>query len=531
VEKWVWNRVCTGKIADLNRRDGHKLNPKSAAGWDKDRLLSSRFIQTILLYEPYRSAIPYQGVHIIGAWFKEELNFNEALLIHSLWLNGSRFESDVNFNGLQSKKFISFDGSVFTRRLNINSASTSKSLFMRHAEFTDVVLLGSKIGGQLSMIGAKVTGKLDMDSASIGDSLYMRHAKFADVNLRGTKVGGQLSMTGAKVTGNLNMDATSIGGILLMDAGAEFTNIYLRGTKVHGQLAMIGARVTGELDIDAVVIGTSLFLRDAIFKKAIKCEFVQVGQNLDLRGAELSSLDLTGTSIGNELRLATPGWKPKWQQGSHLILRNVKVNALQETRDAWPEKLDLDGFQYQILGGLDGKVDIAARGTKWYMSWLARDKSYAPQPYAQLANVLQSMGYIVEANDIRYAGRERARAFAFEGSDYLIWAGQAALKYTIGYGLGARYFRVLYWIISFVLIGTLLLRFSGQHQVAAQAGKPPMTIGFFYSLDVLLPIIKLRGRHYDVDLAGPVRYYFYCHQIMGYVLASFLIAGLSGLTK
>ncbi len=37
--------------------------------------------------------------------------------------------------------------------------------------------------------------------------------------------------------------------------------------------------------------------------------------------------------------------------------------------------------------------------------------------------------------------------------------------------------------------------------------------------------------HYDVDLQGIVRYYFYFHQAMGYVLASFLIAGLSGLTK
>ena len=58
-----------------------------------------------------------------------------------------------------------------------------------------------------------------------------------------------------------------------------------------------------------------------------------------------------------------------------------------------------------------------------------------------------------------------------------------------------------------------------------------MEIGFFYSLDLLLPVIKLRERHYDVDLTGRTRYYFYFHQMMGYLLVSFLIAGLSGLTK
>jgi hypothetical protein len=37
--------------------------------------------------------------------------------------------------------------------------------------------------------------------------------------------------------------------------------------------------------------------------------------------------------------------------------------------------------------------------------------------------------------------------------------------------------------------------------------------------------------HYAIDLKGWPRYYFYFRKLAGYVLASFLIAGLSGLTK
>jgi hypothetical protein len=48
---------------------------------------------------------------------------------------------------------------------------------------------------------------------------------------------------------------------------------------------------------------------------------------------------------------------------------------------------------------------------------------------------------------------------------------------------------------------------------------------------LLLPIIRLREKHYQIDLESRVRYYFYLHKIMGYVLASFLIAGIAGLTK
>jgi hypothetical protein len=61
-----------------------------------------------------------------------------------------------------------------------------------------------------------------------------------------------------------------------------------------------------------------------------------------------------------------------------------------------------------------------------------------------------------------------------------------------------------------------------------------MPVGIAYSVDMLLPIIKLRECHYDIDFEGqfrPARYYFYFHKFMGYVLASFLVAGLSGLTK
>jgi len=161
------------------------------------------------------------------------------------------------------------------------------------------------------------------------------------------------------------------------------------------------------------------------------------------------------------------------------------------------------------------------------VDWLAKDNPYTPQPYEQLASVLRNMGHGQEATDVLYAGSERARDLVFEDGHYRSWVGQTALKWTIGYGLGFRYFRSFFWVIGLVLIGTLLLRRSGQNELVDKEYK----LAFFYSLDMLLPIIKLRGAHYDIDLEGKVRYYFYFHQIMGYVLASFLIAGLSGLTK
>ena len=58
-----------------------------------------------------------------------------------------------------------------------------------------------------------------------------------------------------------------------------------------------------------------------------------------------------------------------------------------------------------------------------------------------------------------------------------------------------------------------------------------MPYGIAYSLDMLIPVVRLREYHHKVELHGWARYYFYVHILAGYVLASFLIAGLAGLTK
>ena len=70
-EKWVWKQVCEGKIANFNRAEGYsgKLDPKTSEKWPEKRVLRSAFLETILLHEPYRSALPRQCVRIIGAWF------------------------------------------------------------------------------------------------------------------------------------------------------------------------------------------------------------------------------------------------------------------------------------------------------------------------------------------------------------------------------------------------------------------------------------------------------------------------------
>jgi hypothetical protein len=46
---------------------------------------------------------------------------------------------------------------------------------------------------------------------------------------------------------------------------------------------------------------------------------------------------------------------------------------------------------------------------------------------------------------------------------------------------------------------------------------------------MLLPLIRLREKHYDVHLEEePQRVYFYFHKLLGYLIGFYLVAGLSG---
>jgi len=177
-----------------------------------------------------------------------------------------------------------------------------------------------------------------------------------------------------------------------------------------------------------------------------------------------------------------------------------------------------------------------------FIEWLKGDPTCSPQPYEYLADRFQKAGEPQKAADILYAVRERQRRKAWSKTHdnkrewrraLVLWL----LKITIGYGLGNRYFRVLWSVGGLTFVGAFALTFFGSHCLTQF---PSIC---FASLDQLLPIVTLDKVH-DVMIFGDpsanppvaaqpygVRVYFYAHKILGWILGSFLIAGLSGLTQ
>ncbi len=147
--------------------------------------------------------------------------------------------------------------------------------------------------------------------------------------------------------------------------------------------------------------------------------------------------------------------------------------------------------------------------------------------------MFDAAGEPTKAQAIRYASRERARSKARRERLWRLplpgwrWWGLTLLKWTIGYGIGLKYFRALAWVIAFTIIGAGVLCLSGQPSEGLAPGVPARVV---YSLDQLLPFVEFD--EYDkVVLTGGVAYYFYALKLIGWVLASFLVTGLAGLTQ
>ncbi len=405
-------------------------------------------------------------------------------------------------------------------------------------EFLETILLHAPYRGAIPRRGVRIVGAwfrepIDLANAHVTHELWLDYSRFeASVQLTDMKALGVLSLEGSRFGGKLDMDRLHADSILFMHGGAEFGEVILNGAKVGGQLAMNGSKFGGTLDMELLHVDGSLVMRGAEFEKEVQLFFATVGSNLDISGARFVSVDLTGTKITGELRLGSGRHSATtWVPGARLVLRNSHVGALQDRAEAWPESLELEGFTYGRLGGFGGagaEDDMAQRPADWFIDWLAKDRSFSPQPYQQLAEVFRAAGQTGKAHDVLYAGRERERRAA-EGvcwwTSGLKWWGMGLLKVTIGYGLGHRYFWALRSVVGLVLLGAIVLAGTGEGPAHG------MPWGLSYSLDHLLPVVQLIKSHYAIELDGFARYYFYVHKLMGYVLASFLIAGLAGLTQ
>jgi hypothetical protein len=368
-EGWAWSQIEQNESPDFNEHCGtDPLDPENEneVRWQEEcRKLSARFLQDLLTRTPWREAIPFGGIQILGARIVDDLDLENAKLIRAIsilksriegeinlvrartdsliWLagslmkgrfvaaglhsdtdllllDGSIFKSEVTLNGAKIEGNVELNGGMFEGKLDAQQLQVGGSLFMNStdqnkASFKEVVLTDAKVAKQVAMTGATIDGPLSATllkvggnflAASIGDG----KTRFGAINLINAEIGGNVSLTGSSLDGALQASLMRVGGHLAMNSDREnrasFNEVNLTGTKVAGGVFMGGATFDGTLDAALLQVGGDLFMssdneRNARFKD-VNLTGANVAGGIYMGGATFDgTLNAAGLKVGNDL--------------------------------------------------------------------------------------------------------------------------------------------------------------------------------------------------------------------------------------
>ncbi|MGI9501727.1 MAG: hypothetical protein ACR2RE_01555, partial [Geminicoccaceae bacterium] len=137
-EERAWDkRICLGEIADLSKRlDNHEnaCDPDKAADWPSDRMLTERFVQTVLFHEPFRSAYTRRGFRIRCAKIDQWLDLTNGRFDHEISFEDSVFENPIILQNFRSGGKLSFSESRLHGGLYASGLSVSGNVFLNNAE-------------------------------------------------------------------------------------------------------------------------------------------------------------------------------------------------------------------------------------------------------------------------------------------------------------------------------------------------------------------------------------------------------------
>jgi hypothetical protein len=516
---------------------------------------------------------------------KGQVNFLGATVGRNLECDGSRFENperqEAGANGMLVKK-----GGI---ALLANAAKIEGSVFVRKnfKAIGEVNFLRAAIAGHVDCEAAEFNHKegkaLNLDSSSVGGSVYLRSGAktHGETNFNLATIRGGLDCSGATLTSpeqevkRHNGTIERVPGIALMASAVTIDgSVFLRNEfTCEGTINFSGARIGGSLEC----------LRTQI--TSLNCERALVAGSMLIQGQVREVVNLFGSTIGSLLV-----WSDvKLGENTILDLRLSKVGTLRDDRN-WPakDKLFLDGFVY-------GRIDhTSATDAESRISWLERQPSaqFLPQPYEQLALVLDNMGHEGQAREVRVEkNRAYARAIAREIADNAkekkswrktwtrIWARLSKQEWwwhnIFGRlnGYGYKPWRAFFLSLAVIFLGWGLFHFGYTrnlisperdnafrknvfgHVVTAKnipqkhrlSKSYPKFNALAYSLESFVPLLKLdqsanwtpnahNGRVFflwrvHLTTGTLLRAYLWFHIIIGWILTSLWIGGLTGLVK
>jgi hypothetical protein len=357
-------------------------------------------------------------------------------------------------------------------------------------------IAGARIAGTLDLSYATVTLPITLLDCVIPDGLDLSFARIASIDLR------------RSWTGEIDAQQALIHGDVLLRLG-HYDNVNFYRAEIDGDLDCSSGRFVGD---DPVSMVLATIKGDAIFHEGFETSglvdfrLAKVAQALSFNharftGNEVSGLNAERATVGGGLYWVDITLTPH----TTLDLGSAHAGSLWDDAASWPTpgNLDITGFVYGDISG--GPADADAR-----LDWIHRQprSDWAqPQPYRQLAMILRENGAEEGATQVEIARENAVTEYGGIPMSERIW--RMGLRVTIGYGY--RPLRALWWILMFVMIGTVLFRWAyrarlitpteeAAYETFCATGEPPSHYppfsSFIYSLENFLPVVDLHQGTY-----------------------------------
>ncbi len=494
-----------------------------------------------------RGQAQFQTVELLGATIGGSLSatgsaFKDVFDADQLTVNGSVFFRDgAEFQGVILRR-ASIGGnleaisSTFKGVFNASGLTVNGSVFFGDgAEFQEVNLVGASINGSLDADRSTFNDVFDASALTVNGSVFLRdRAEFQGVILRRASIGGSLEADRSTFNDVFDADRLTVNGSVFFRDRAAFQEVNLIGASINGSLEANSSVFNDVFHADGLAVNDSVLFRYGAEFQDVRLLVATIGETLQIRGSRFSgSFDASGTQVGRDLVLSDRVRAPEWLDGAELSLRNVSVGALQDTPEAWDGlqgRVDLVGFTYEDFGGLHAIPGgtMASRDVRWMIEWIGLQENfgdgYFPQPFQQLADTLRAQGYPDKANRILIAANNHRRDASptHWTTEALLWVGWA----TIGYGY--RTWLAMIELAALVLIGAAIAR-SDRGLYWGRTWRNRLFGPFWYSLDQAIPFLQLDESHKFRRATGWRGGYFHVQHIVGFLLVSLFVAGLTGL--
>jgi hypothetical protein len=435
---------------------------------------------------------------------------------------------------------LELSGSVFEGLFAAERLSVGGNLTLRdRATFGDIYLDDAKIQGSLLAEDANFKGSFTANRILIDRILAFRSVQARDVSLGDASV--QLITFDDTKIGELWAQRIEVASsMLLRGDDSTYGSVDIQEANVFGQMAFSGPTFNSAITADRLAVGDDLFFSSGSVFSDVYLTGAEIAGTIHLGGGTFDGWFDFSSSSAAELRLFSPGMAdalgrpndgPIWNDTARLLLRNAKVAALQSRAASWQQAdgewvpTDLTGFTYDRLSGYRGDAagslynEPAGVLEDWLVGTKGDRDQYDPQPYEQLAAVLDMSGMTIKADAIRYAKfRHRDRIQQHE------WSALGPIRFmsrwVIGYGVYPE--RAAWWFTALVGVG-FTVAFASQ-----AVHLRPIYRKFWYSIESALPLVELSEQHKEISHGRWwVEFYFNFQKVLGFVLATFLVSALT----